>query len=122
MLCVHDLLRVFEAARARHATEGGEIYNVGGGPKNAISLLELIALVEALTGRPMQYRASTPRPGDQLVYVTDIGKLERELQWRPRFGVVETLELIHDWWKRNRALLAPAHEGVPALTAPETAA
>ena len=74
VLCVYDLLRIFEAARERHAVKGGEVYNVGGGPNNTVSLLELIAEIEEMTGQHLPYRLDEPRPGDQLVYVTDVGK------------------------------------------------
>jgi CDP-paratose 2-epimerase len=115
VLCVYDLLRIFEAARQRHATGGGEIYNVGGGPKNTVSLLELIDHIEELTGRRVLYRLDEPRPGDQLVYVTDIGKLHRELGWKPHYSVGQTLDLIYQWWRRNRAALAPASVAEPAV-------
>src|SRR3989440_614016 len=42
VLCVDDLMRAFEAVRAKPAS-AGEIYNVGGGADNSVSLLELIA-------------------------------------------------------------------------------
>jgi CDP-paratose 2-epimerase len=120
VLCVYDLLHIFEAARLRHAEEGGEVYNVGGGANNTVSLLELIDDIEELTGRRLYYRLDTPRPGDQLVYVTDIGKLQRELAWKPHYSVSQTLELIYQWWKRNRDAIAPAAavaepEALPAL-------
>jgi CDP-paratose 2-epimerase len=118
VLCVYDLLRIFEAARQRHADEGGEIYNVGGGAKNTVSLLELMDNIEELTGQQVQYRLDMPRPGDQLVYVTDIGKLYRELGWKPHYSVAQTLELIYQWWKRNREVVAsPAGAEPDALPA-----
>jgi CDP-paratose 2-epimerase len=117
VLCVYDLLGIFEAARRRHAETGGEVYNVGGGPKNTVSLLELIAEIEELTGQQLPYRLDEPRPGDQRVYVTDIGKLERQLGWQPHYSVPQVLELIYQWWQRNRGVMAPvaATAGVPAL-------
>lgn len=107
VLCVYDLLRIFDAMRQRHAIRGGEIYNVGGGPANAVSLLELIGYIEQLTGRQLRYRRDDPRPGDQLIYVTDTGKLQREIGWQPRHRVQQTLELIYQWWKRNRGAVLP---------------
>jgi CDP-paratose 2-epimerase len=108
VLCVDDLLRLFEAVREKQTLTAGQIYNAGGGPQNAISLLELMEEIERLTGRGMQYTFDEPRPGDQLVYLTDISKITRDTGWKPQYSVARTLEKIYRWWKSNRELFAPA--------------
>jgi CDP-paratose 2-epimerase len=124
VLCVDDLLRAFEIVRANAATCAGEIFNVGGGAENAVSLLELIAMIEKLTGRRMEYVRDERRPGDQLIYVTDYSKLTRYTGWRPEIDVAGTLDLIYAWWKRNRELLAPVEAEIlpAAITLQERAA
>jgi len=107
VLCVNDLLRVFEAVRANQPLTEGEVYNVGGGPANTISLLELIDEIENLTGIRMQYQLDHRRPGDQLIYVTDFSKLQRDTGWSPKYSVGGTLREIYTWWKKNRELIAP---------------
>jgi CDP-paratose 2-epimerase len=120
VLCVHDLLRVFEAVR-EHSSSDGQVYNVGGGVKNTVSLLELIDHVWDLTGRTVNYELDSRRPGDQLLYITDITKLQQESGWQPQYSVTETLAEIHRWWKRNRELFAPAAalSRIPAATLQE---
>ena len=110
ILCVDDLLRAFEAVRENLPLTAGQIYNVGGGLPNTISLLELIALIENLTGARVNYETAERRPGDQLVYVTDCSKLCRDTGWEPRLTVRQTVERIYEWWKRNRDLFEPASE------------
>jgi CDP-paratose 2-epimerase len=107
VLCVYDLLRVFETAREKQAATAGQIYNVGGGPENTTSLLELIAEIRELTGRRLHCESGRERPGDQLIYVTDFGKLHRDTGWRPEYSVRATLCEIYRWWRANRELLAP---------------
>src|SRR5207248_3126257 len=68
VLCVHDLLRAFEAARLNSANTAGQVYNVGGGPENTVSLLELISEIRKLTRKTLEYQVCPMRPGDQLVY------------------------------------------------------
>jgi CDP-paratose 2-epimerase len=126
VLCVDDLLRVFDAVRENISTTAGQIYNVGGGPKNTVSLLELISEVEDLTGKRIEYELDAPRPGDQLIYVTDFGKLTRHTGWEPKLTVRQTLMRIYDWWKRNREVFAPvtpqlvhSREHAPTLGVPE---
>ncbi|HEY0564615.1 MAG TPA: NAD-dependent epimerase/dehydratase family protein, partial [Terriglobales bacterium] len=67
VLYVEDLVRAFEAARANTTKTSGEIYNMGGGAKNTVSLLELLAMIEQLTGRKVHYDFDAPRPGDQVI-------------------------------------------------------
>ena len=105
VLCIDDLLRVFELTRCRQETTEGQVYNVGGGPENTVSLLELVDLIEDLTGKRLRYDLDERRPGDQLVYVTDHSKLTRDTGWRPEYGVRETLAKIYEWWRRNREVV-----------------
>jgi len=113
VLCVEDLVRAFAAVREHSSVCGGQVYNVGGGADNTVSLLELIAEIEDLTGHTLEIVHDDPRAGDQLVYVTDFSKLHRDTGWKPEMTVRDTLESIYGWWKRNRELFPQ-----PALAAP----
>lgn len=115
VLCVDDLVRAFDATRKHQSVTRGQIYNVGGGPENSTSLLELIAEIEQLTRRKLDYVKDAARPGDQLVYVTDYGKLKCHTGWKPDISVRQTLLRIHDWWKRNRAVKEPVVATEPMI-------
>jgi CDP-paratose 2-epimerase len=104
VLNVRDLMRAFEAVHAAKDRTRGEIYNVGGGAKNTVSLVELMEEIKELTGQTLQFERDQLRPGDQLIYVTDHGKLTRETGWKPEVSVRETLENIYAWFRRNRDL------------------
>lgn len=123
VLYVGDLLDAFEAVREK-LTEG-QIYNIGGGMENTVSLLELAAEIEHMTGKRLRWSHEPLRTGDQLVYVTDHSKLTRETGWEPQTSLRETLGALLDWWTRNRALLPhAARVGAPAgnlLELPRTA-
>ncbi len=108
VLCVDDLVLAFEAAREHLSVTAGQIYNVGGGPANTTSLLELMGLIEELTGNRIEYETAPRRPADQLVYITDCRKIRRDTGWEPRLGVRQTVERIYAWWKHNRDLFEPA--------------
>ncbi len=108
VLCVDDLLNAFEAVRTHAATTAGQVYNVGGGAENSVSLLELMQQIEKLTGQKISHRFEPARPGDQLFYVTDFAKLTRHTGWKPRMNVRQTLLAIHEWWKEHSGSLQPA--------------
>jgi CDP-paratose 2-epimerase len=101
VLCVDDLVRAFEAARFHQRVTRGQVYNIGGGTENTISLLELLVELEKLLGYKVAYMRDDARPGDQLVYVTDYSKLSRDTGWRPLVNVPQTLLRIQEWWLRN---------------------
>lgn len=117
VLCVDDLIRAFETVRSRISITRGQVYNVGGGAQNTVSLLELISEIEKLTGLKVDYVHDQRRPGDQLVYVTDYSKLHRDTGWKPQVSVRQTLQCIQDWWKENRQVFEPT-TAVPATVGP----
>lgn len=106
VLCVHDLIRAMDAARVHVDTTRTEIYNLGGGAENTTSLLELMALIESLTGHRLKTVTDERRVGDQLVYVTDTSKIQRHTGWKPEVGLRKTVELLCDFWEENHAVLA----------------
>jgi len=108
VLAVQDLVRAFEAVHERQEATAGQIYNVGGGRDHTISLLELIERIEKLLHKRVSYRFHEGRPGDQSIYVTNFTKLRQHVGWSPRISLQQTIENIHDWWRHNRQLFAPA--------------
>ncbi|HEY2113754.1 MAG TPA: GDP-mannose 4,6-dehydratase [Candidatus Angelobacter sp.] len=117
VLCVDDLLRAFEAARLNIEITRTEVYNIGGGSQNSVSLLELMDEIESLTGRPMDRVLHERRPGDQLVYVTDNGKIRRDTGWKPEIGLKKTVRLLQEFWEQNHGMLAKRRRvASPAVT------
>jgi CDP-paratose 2-epimerase len=116
VLCVDDLVRAFEAVRTHQDVTRGQIYNVGGGPKNTTSLLELIPEIESITNRKITYVMDEARPGDQLVYVTDFTKLKLHTGWEPQVNVRQTLLSIQEWWRRNRETSEPVTIAEPVVS------
>jgi len=117
VLDVADLVRAFEAVRDLEPSADGRVYNVGGGPENSVSLLELMSMIEELTGRKLETSFDAVRPGDQAVYVSNTHKLQSETGWSPVIRVPETLSRIQRWWKQNRELFAPTRVAeMPSLS------
>lgn len=108
VLAVEDLMRAFEGVRGHLSNSAGQVYNVGGGFKNTVSLLELIEQIELLTGCRLQFDRERVRPGDQAIYVTDFSKLRRHTGWEPRMNLEQILDNMYGWWKQNRELFQTA--------------
>ena len=104
VLYVSDLIEAYLAAYRRIDVASGRIYNMGGGPSNTLSLLELVAQLERRYDRKLQVGFSDWRPGDQRVFVSDVKKAAADLDWRPKVGVAEGINKLCDWIDENRAL------------------
>jgi len=116
VLCVDDLVRAFDAARQNIETTRTEIYNIGGGPKNSVSLLELMDEIALLTGRPMEFVLNERRVGDQLVYITNNAKIQRDTGWKPEIGLKRTLRLLQAFWEENHGMLTQRRRSAAAVT------
>ncbi len=98
MLYVDDLIAAYMAALERIDQVSGRIYNIGGGPENALSIwVEFGPLLSHLVGREIAVRYGDWRPGDQPVYISDIALAQRDLDWRPRVSVTEGVERMVSW-------------------------
>ncbi len=107
VLYVEDLLNAYDAALGQLDKSAGQVYNVGGGPENVISVWKDFGpLLEDAVGRPVPVRWDDWRPGDQRIYVSDIQKAEQELGWKPQVSVKAGLQRLFDWVKANRELFA----------------
>jgi CDP-paratose 2-epimerase len=99
VLYVDDAVSAYVAALNHLADTSGRAFNLGGGPQNAISLRDLLALITELAGREPELAIEPWRPGDQAWYVTDTSAFTRATGWRPRTGVNEGLRRLAAWVK-----------------------
>jgi len=105
VLFVEDLVRAFRLAVERIDVTAGNVYNIGGGPANTISVWsEFGELLSRLAGTAIPVTFGPWRPGDQLCYVSDTRKAARDLGWEPRIGVEAGVRRLWDWVAANPAL------------------
>ena len=107
-LFIGDLVDCYLAAIERIDAVRGLAFNIGGGPANTISLLELMKVLTSLSSRPVEYSFSDWRPGDQPVYISDIRQAQKLLGWEPKISVPEGLERLYNWVSINSQLLKSA--------------
>lgn len=101
LLYINDLVDAFEICKNKISKARGKIYNIGGGPNNTLSLLELVSYLEKKLGKKPQHSFDKPRPGDQPVYVSDIEKAKTELGWEPKVNVQQGLDKLFEWVQEN---------------------
>jgi len=105
VLFIDDLLNAYDAAIANIKVAAGQVYNVGGGPAHTMSIwAEFGPILERAIGRSIPASSDDWRPGDQPIYISDIRKAERELNWRPAVSVEEGIRRLYDWVTANTFL------------------
>lgn len=108
VLHVNDLFRLLQIQMRQTSSHPFDIYNVGGGINNSVSLLELTQMVETCTGRTLQVgHDPKTREADIPFYVTDFTKVNQKTQWRPEMTLPMIIEEIHTWMQQNAILLKP---------------
>lgn len=105
LLHVYDLLDAYDAAIQKIDTIKGDIFNIGGGPENVLSVWsEFGPMLEKLLGRTIPVARGDWRPGDQKVFVADIRKAEKTLGWKPKYNVEAGIKQLFDWVNANKQL------------------
>lgn len=107
ILYVDDLVRAFQLVLEHSESAAGQIYNVGGGPRNTISVWrEFGRYLEELTGRSLQPNRGDWRPGDQLVYVSNPAKIKDHLGWSPAVAPRDGIERLYEWVRLHEPEIA----------------
>jgi CDP-paratose 2-epimerase len=78
------------------------IYNIGGGPETAISLLECVDILEKINGERPEVRFAPDRHGDLRYFVCNIDRAKSELGWAPRVMPEEGIGMLLGWIRDNR--------------------
>ena len=101
VLEARDMSRLYFAGVEHIERAKGQVLNVGGGMTNSLSLLELFALLEELTGGPLTYDQLAPRYSDQRVFVADLAKARALLDWVPQVGTREGIGEAVEWARQS---------------------
>ena len=95
----HDVVAFIQRFIA--APRKGEVYNLGGGRGNSVSILEAFALISEISGQAMKYEyLEQNRPGDHICYISDLKKLKAHYPgWKITKSLRTTFEEIHTAWR-----------------------
>lgn len=116
ILHVRDAVAAYRAALTRIDAIAGRAFNLGGGPRNAVSLLQILDHIAALTGRPVERTLQDWRPGDQRYYVSDTRAVTEALslgsatEWREGVADLAAWLATERGFRSGHASLAGAAE------------
>lgn len=98
VLYSEDMINLYINAPKHIEKAKGQVFNIGGGMKNSLSLLELFAILEEELKINLKYTKLPPRESDQKIFVADISKAKDILNWEPsvtsRSGINKTIDWI----------------------------
>jgi len=102
VLYITDLIEAYDAFIKSDLPHG--VFNIGGGPRKTLSLLESLSLLEEITGKQPPLKFRDWRPSDQKVYISDISKAKGELHWNPRIEPKEGVGRLVEWIDKNKEI------------------
>jgi CDP-paratose 2-epimerase len=95
VLYVRDLVAAFSRFLQSELKHG--VFNMGGGPENTLSLVELLEMIRNITGRQPTIKHDGWRAADQRVYISDIRKVSEALKWRPLTSPSKGVRNLINW-------------------------
>jgi CDP-paratose 2-epimerase len=106
VLFVEDMLELLDLQIKQIARFRGEVFNLGGGAANSVSLREATAAMQEISSRTAPItQMDHARQGDIVLYWTDNRKAARQLGWRPKTDLRTGFTRIFDWIRENEAEL-----------------
>jgi len=97
VLHADDMIRLYLLAPTHIDRAAGQVFNIGGGMDNSLSLLELFKMLEKMLGIELNYTRLPPRESDQKVFVADIGKARSVFCWTPKVCVDDGICMMVEW-------------------------
>lgn len=102
ILYIDDLFSAWDLATKNIEKARGDIFNIGGGQKNSISVNEILLLLERKIKNKIEISYDGWRPGDQKIFVSDNKKLIDRLGWKPKTNINFGLEKLIKWALENK--------------------
>lgn len=95
LLYAEDLAKLYYLLITNINVHRGQVYNIGGGKDNTISLLELIDWIDKKQEPKLQLNLKNWRTADHKVYISDIRKISP--YWKPKINLEEGLQRSWEW-------------------------
>jgi CDP-paratose 2-epimerase len=102
VLYIDDVSKLVESAIEKSKMLSGNVFNIGGGPENTLSLLELVSILEKNLNKKIHVSFFDWRNADQKVYISDTRKAEELLGWKPKVKPKDGVKLLINWVNKNR--------------------
>ena len=103
VLHAEDMTNLYYLTLDNIDSVNGEVFNIGGGIDNSLSLLELFKLLEEFSDIKLKYENIAARESDQRVFVADINKARKKLKWSPKVIARDGVSRMLSWVDSQRS-------------------
>jgi CDP-paratose 2-epimerase len=108
ILHIDDLFELVDYQIHHIDSVNGGVYNAGGGSGISVSLQELTAICEEVSGNTIEIeKVKENRTADLRIYITDNTKITAATGWEPKVSVKEIISDIYQWIAANEEVLKP---------------
>lgn len=97
VLHCNDMVDLYIKVSNNISNISGEVFNVGGGVANSLSLLELFDMLEKRLDIKLVYEKTANRVSDQKYFVADITKIKEAVHWEPKIDCNSGLDMMLKW-------------------------
>jgi UDP-glucose-4-epimerase GalE len=103
--CIRDYVHVNDLAEAhvralKHLADGGESLTLNLGTGEGFSVLQVLAMVQEVTGNAVPWRASPRRPGDPPVLIADPSGAQQILRWKAEHSLSSIVATAWNWMQK----------------------
>lgn len=97
VLHAEDMIKLYLSVPKHIDKAKGQVFNIGGGMSNSLSLLELFTFLEKELNVKLNYKQLPPRESDQKIFVADITKASTIFNWKPTVSKEEGIRKMLEW-------------------------
>lgn len=97
VLYVDDLVSAYASSIEQISTTAGQVYNIGGGLENTLSIIESIHKIGEVADLSPEYKYEDWRKGDQRVFISNNTKAKIDFGWEPSVSVTQGLGKLKVW-------------------------
>lgn len=97
VLHAEDMKTLYLASLNNMEKIKGQVFNIGGGVHNSLSLLELFSILEKMVEKKLKYKKENSRQSDQKVFISDITKISKLCHWTPKISSEQGIKLMYEW-------------------------
>lgn len=102
LLHVDDVVKLYILASKKFKKLNGEAFNIGGGPKNSLSIIELINILEKKYKFKLNYYFKKERISDQKIFISNNSKITKAIGWKPKVSIMHGINKILFWIKDSK--------------------
>jgi CDP-paratose 2-epimerase len=102
VLFAEDLVDAMILAAGNIDRISGNAFNIGGGPSNSVSLIELLDLISELRGDSCAVSFDNWRAADQRYYISDCRRFQEATGWQPQYDVRSGIAKLYRWLLSSR--------------------